>query len=131
LIYVVGDEVDNPEGATGTVDDEENFAIDDDDNIPFACHICREPFKNPVVTLCGHYFCNDCIVNTYKNQSKLCPVCEKQTFGVFNRPIKLLKKLQQQQGNEGDSAADGSNKPVVAKPQTSRRFGSWAVSTET
>lgn len=30
---------------------------DDEEELPFACHICREPFTRPVVTKCKHYFC--------------------------------------------------------------------------
>ncbi len=36
---------------------------EEDDNLPFACYTCRKPWgeaKNPVVTLCKHYFCEDC-----------------------------------------------------------------------
>jgi len=33
-----------------------------------------------------------------------CPICNRQTFGVFNRALKLIKKLQ---GKEDES------KPIV------------------
>lgn len=33
---------------------------DDDDSLPFACYICRQPFEDPVVTKCKHYFCEHC-----------------------------------------------------------------------
>lgn len=33
---------------------------DDEDELPFACFICREPFTDPVVTQCKHYFCEHC-----------------------------------------------------------------------
>jgi hypothetical protein len=32
-------------------------AKEEEDPIPFACFICREPFTAPVVTKCKHYFC--------------------------------------------------------------------------
>ena len=32
----------------------------DDEELPFACFICREPFTDPVVTQCKHYFCEHC-----------------------------------------------------------------------
>jgi len=35
---------------------------DDDDSLPFACFICRQPFVDPVVTRCKHYFCEHCAV---------------------------------------------------------------------
>ncbi len=34
-----------------------------DDDLPFACLICRKPWgeaKDPVVTRCKHYFCESC-----------------------------------------------------------------------
>lgn len=30
---------------------------DEEEEVPFACLICRKPFTEPVVTKCGHYFC--------------------------------------------------------------------------
>lgn len=36
-----------------TVEEEES----DDEDVPFACLICRQPFTEPIVTKCGHYFC--------------------------------------------------------------------------
>jgi RING finger protein 113A len=33
---------------------------DDEDELPFACFICRENFVDPVVTKCKHYFCEHC-----------------------------------------------------------------------
>ena len=42
-------------GKLGTTD-EEKAALNSDDGIPIACHICRGPFKSPIVTTCGHYF---------------------------------------------------------------------------
>ncbi|KAL9262422.1 Zinc finger CCCH domain-containing protein [Drosera capensis] len=33
---------------------------DNEDTLPFACFICRNPFVDPVVTKCKHYFCEHC-----------------------------------------------------------------------
>uniref|UniRef100_A0A7S2SXW6 C3H1-type domain-containing protein n=1 Tax=Rhizochromulina marina TaxID=1034831 RepID=A0A7S2SXW6_9STRA len=42
----------------GTEDDEEKQlrVNGEDDDLPFACFLCRGPFKEPVVTTCGHFF---------------------------------------------------------------------------
>lgn len=47
-----GDDAD--EGGGGQSDE------DDDDALPFACFICRQPFIDPVVTKCKHFFCEHC-----------------------------------------------------------------------
>ncbi|KAL8494946.1 hypothetical protein ACS0TY_019203 [Phlomoides rotata] len=44
-------------------DDEEGPESGDEDDenaLPFACFICREPFVDAVVTRCKHYFCEHC-----------------------------------------------------------------------
>jgi RING finger protein 113A len=95
----------------------ENLAVEDssdesEEELPFACFICREPFDNPVVTKyvfspafclasvphtnttphdagyggmrrCQHYFCMKCAVDHYKRDKK-CFVCNAQTNGIFN-----------------------------------------------
>jgi RING finger protein 113A len=60
---------------------------DDDDamleHIPFACIICREPYKDPIVTKCGHYFCEACALKRYRKDPS-CAACGAGTGGVFN-----------------------------------------------
>jgi len=73
------------------------------DGLPFACYLCRNPFTDPVVTTCNHYFCQKCIMQHVKLNgtnanigsaatSSSCPVCQKDTHGVFNYPNKLYQK---------------------------------------
>lgn len=68
---------------------------DDDDarleNIPFACVICKDKYKDPVVTKCGHYFCESCALKRYRKDPS-CAICGAGTGGVFN-VAKNLKKL--------------------------------------
>ncbi|KAL8704723.1 MAG: hypothetical protein Q9201_002147 [Fulgogasparrea decipioides] len=67
---------------------------DDDallENIPFACIICKKPYTNPIVTKCGHYFCEACALQRYR-KSPSCAVCGAGTGGVFNG-AKGLRKL--------------------------------------
>ena len=85
-------------------DDDVDYEIKDEegldtDGLPFACFICRGPFINPVVTLCNHYFCAQCAINTSRTNSK-CQACGKETSGVFNAARKLIKKLKQIQGEK-------------------------------
>jgi RING finger protein 113A len=74
----------------------DNDDDDDDDgamleNIPFACIICKEPYKDPIVTKCGHYFCEACALKRYRKDPS-CMACGAGTGGVFN-VAKGLKKL--------------------------------------
>lgn len=39
---------------------------DDDNALPFACFICRQPFVDPVMTKCKHYFCEHCALKVLK-----------------------------------------------------------------
>jgi len=72
-----------------------NEDSDDDDTalegIPFACIICREAYKDPIVTKCGHYFCESCALKRYRKDPS-CAACGAGTNGVFN-VAKGLKKL--------------------------------------
>lgn len=70
-------------------EDEEDEALLRD--IPFVCIICREPYKEPVVTRCGHYFCESCALGRYR-RDPTCAACGVGTSGVFNA-AKRLKQL--------------------------------------
>jgi RING finger protein 113A len=61
------------------------------EELPFACHICRQKFTKPVVTQCGHYFCEGCAVRRYAANPN-CAVCAKPTLGIFNVARKLLAR---------------------------------------
>lgn len=74
--------------------------IHSSDGLPFACHICRDFFKDPVVTNCSHYFCQECVLGHVKAGSSLCPICSKETHGVFHEPTKLLNKKRKVCGRE-------------------------------
>jgi RING finger protein 113A len=76
------------------LDEKDEFAILADEELPFACFVCRENFtiqKNPVITLCGHYFCGPCAMKPGVDK---CQICQASTQGVFNKAVKLLKKLK-------------------------------------
>ncbi|GAB1312014.1 RNA-splicing factor [Madurella fahalii] len=82
--------------ATGGKGDEER---DEDEmeaamleNIPFACIICKGPYKSPIVTRCGHYFCEGCALKRYRKDPS-CAACGAGTNGVFNAAKRLQKLL--------------------------------------
>lgn len=79
-------------GAKTAEDDEDE---DDDDlleSIPFACIICKKPYTNPIITKCGHYFCESCALQRYRKNPS-CAACGAGTGGVFNVAKKLNRLL--------------------------------------
>jgi RING finger protein 113A len=73
---------------------EDDDSEDDDamlEGIPFACILCREPYTYPIVTKCGHYFCEKCALDRYRKDPS-CAACGAGTNGIFNG-AKGLKKL--------------------------------------
>ncbi|KAL6718741.1 RNA-splicing factor [Lecanora helva] len=69
--------------------EEEDAALE---GIPFACIICKKSYTNPIVTKCGHYFCEACALQRYR-KSPSCAACGAGTGGVFNGAKNLRKIL--------------------------------------
>ena len=81
----------NRNKAKGDDEDDDDEAILD--NIPFACIICKESYKEPIVTRCGHYFCLPCALQRYRKDPS-CAACGSGTNGVFNTASRLKKLLE-------------------------------------
>ncbi|KAI3787418.1 hypothetical protein L1987_41873 [Smallanthus sonchifolius] len=73
-------------------EDEDNDQDDDEDGLPFACFICRQPFVDPVVTKCKHYFCEHCALKHHAKKKK-CYVCNQPTLGIFNSAHEIRKRM--------------------------------------
>ncbi|KAF5512844.1 Pre-mRNA-splicing factor cwc24 [Colletotrichum aenigma] len=71
-------------------DDEEDAMLE---NIPFACIICTEAYKAPIITRCGHYFCEPCALKRYR-KDPTCAACGAGTNGVFNSASRLKTLLE-------------------------------------
>lgn len=96
---------------------EEDEEDDDDavlEGIPFACIICKEKYKDPIVTKCGHYFCESCALKRYRKDPS-CAACGAGTGGVFN-VAKGLKKLLDK---KRDRAAKRRQKAIEAGEEVS------------
>lgn len=77
--------------AVATMDEEEKLLL----SIPFVCILCKEAYKRPVVTRCGHYFCEKCAMTRYmKEKKKQCANCGADTNGTFNMARKLSDLLE-------------------------------------
>ncbi|CAK4033809.1 Pre-mRNA-splicing factor cwc24 [Lecanosticta acicola] len=78
--------------------------------IPFACIICKESYKSPMVTKCGHYFCEKCATNRYmKEKKKTCAACGTDTGGSFGVARKLKDLLEKKRKREEERAARADN----------------------
>lgn len=101
-------------------DGEENYEIhsQQDDNLdehglPSTCRICSGPFRSPIQTTCGHYFCESCALSHYSSSGN-CFHCSKPTHGIFNDAPKLAqrsKPLIKAQNNESEAASDTGSSP--------------------
>jgi RING finger protein 113A len=96
--------------------------------LPFACHICRGPFQAPVLTACGHYFCERCAVERNKASGD-CALCGEATSGIFHAAPKLRAALAQRKavaeeagGAAGAGAAGGGSE---AEEQEAEGEGGW------
>jgi RING finger protein 113A len=90
-------------------DDEDEDAMLE--NIPFACIICKESYKTPVITRCGHYFCEPCALKRYRKDPS-CAACGSGTNGVFNTAKNLKKLLERKREREAEideAASDDDN----------------------
>ncbi|KAI6707913.1 hypothetical protein PZA11_005400 [Diplocarpon coronariae] len=84
------------------------------EGIPFACLICKNNYKDPVTTRCGHYFCESCALKRYRKDPS-CAICGAGTGGVF-KMAKNLKKLLEKKSMR---AAKGRKKAVEAGEEAS------------
>ncbi|KAK3336977.1 hypothetical protein B0T19DRAFT_481401 [Cercophora scortea] len=96
---------------TKTKDDDDDKQAQEDeeeamlDNIPFVCILCKGAYKAPVVTRCGHYFCEACALKRYRSRDPGCAACGAATNGVFNAAKKLQKLLDRKREKGGAAAA--------------------------
>tara|TARA_B110000090_G_scaffold198309_1_gene237093 strand:- start:164 stop:673 length:510 start_codon:yes stop_codon:yes gene_type:complete len=66
-----------------------------ENKFPFACYICRDTFKRPVVTRCQHYFCEACALARFIRQKKRdCAVCGVGLDGNFTVAKDLIAYLK-------------------------------------
>ncbi|KAL1695032.1 hypothetical protein GGG16DRAFT_121995 [Schizophyllum commune] len=107
--YLAGWQLDklaeNPQRQAG--DASESDSDSDDEDIPFACLICRKPYTDPIVTRCGHYFCSACAIKRFAKTPK-CLACGSPTAGIFNRADRVIEKMQKKrkEREERDKESD-------------------------
>ncbi|TDL26022.1 hypothetical protein BD410DRAFT_716835 [Rickenella mellea] len=84
---------------------DESDSDSDDEDIPFACLICRKPYTDPVVTRCGHYYCSACAIKRFAKTPK-CLACGSPTGGIFNRADKVIAKMEMKRKEEKEAEQD-------------------------
>ncbi|KIP06535.1 hypothetical protein PHLGIDRAFT_30457 [Phlebiopsis gigantea 11061_1 CR5-6] len=83
----------------------------DEEDIPFACLICRKPYTDPIVTRCGHYFDSACAIRRFAKTPK-CAACGAPTGGIFNRADKIIEKTRKKrEEKEAAEEDDGDGAP--------------------
>ncbi|KAJ6629485.1 hypothetical protein B0H10DRAFT_2208872 [Mycena sp. CBHHK59/15] len=101
--YLAGWQLDklaeNPQKQVG--DDSDS---DSDEDVPFACLICRKHYTDPIVTRCGHYFCSACAIKRFAKTPK-CVACGAPTGGIFNRADKILEKVNKKRKDKEEKKA--------------------------
>lgn len=91
--YLAGWQLELMPNSIAHQESEDEGSAEGEGDVPFACLICRKPFTNPVMTKCGHYFCQDCAIKRYAKSPK-CFACGAQTQGIFNSAMKILERMQ-------------------------------------
>ncbi|KAF2141880.1 uncharacterized protein K452DRAFT_287850 [Aplosporella prunicola CBS 121167] len=100
-------------GEDAEKEEEENKLLE---KIPFACVICKKPYTQPIVTNCGHYFCEKCALQRFR-KSPSCAICGAGTGGRFNEAKNLkklldkkrdrIRKKKEKMREEGEEVSDG------------------------
>ena len=78
-------------------DEEDGMAMLE--KIPFKCIICVDDYKFPVITRCGHYFCEECALKRFR-KDPTCAACGTGTNGVFNTAKRLQGLLDRKKKRE-------------------------------
>jgi RING finger protein 113A len=94
--------------------DDDGFDLSVLEKIPFACIICKQSYKTPIITKCGHYFCESCALKRYR-KDPTCAACEAKTGGVFNGAKNLQRLLEKKQKYEDKKKAEEEAKAAAEK----------------
>ena len=63
-----------------------------EDNYCYHCSVCHDIFKDPVILLCSHSFCNACLQRWWREKGiKQCPLC-KEIHSTDHLPCNLALK---------------------------------------
>ncbi|SMN22239.1 similar to Saccharomyces cerevisiae YLR323C CWC24 Essential protein, component of a complex containing Cef1p [Maudiozyma saulgeensis] len=89
----------NTDWKVDVIENGDNEIISKD--VPFKCVICKEDYKDPIVTNCGHYFCRACFTKRI-DKDLSCFICRTNTNGVAKIAKDLKKKLRKMKESTKD-----------------------------
>ncbi|KAL3310489.1 hypothetical protein Ciccas_010947 [Cichlidogyrus casuarinus] len=92
--WQIDQEIEN--GTYGMDTEDDRYVIRDanpEDDIPDECMICREEYKDPVMTSCKHYFCSDCALKRFFKTAR-CYACNEDTRGIFSNVPDLNERIR-------------------------------------
>lgn len=102
--------------ASGDADSSDDDA--DAIGLPSTCYACSERWEKcksmPIVTTCGHHFCEDCAMEHFAKTPK-CMACDAPTGGIFNacdaleEKVKKAKERAKEAKSEAAAASSGHN----------------------
>jgi RING finger protein 113A len=96
--------------------------VKEEKELPFACHLCRNTFVDPVVTKCNHFFCEKCALKHYDGgKNTKCAVCSEQTFGVFNTAYEMIRKMKREEERKAKPKAEWEIE------EKERKYQTWAI----
>jgi RING finger protein 113A len=95
--------------------------IESDSELAFECPICNGEFKAPIITKCGHHFCEACILQHYKKKSK-CFVCGENLGGIFNCALDLEKRIAKRKAAITQKEEESKEKVAELQKQQDHSF---------
>ena len=87
----------NPDTDYENTDDVASEMLDCRDSV---CQICWSKFNDPIVTACGHFFCERCVRHRYLRETT-CFVCERELGGRIKIAQTVEKLLVRKAKREG------------------------------
>lgn len=69
---------------------ESETKVAEKEQLPFKCVLCKQDYKAPIKTDCGHIYCKSCFLSRYKQKKSQCFICGSETNGV----LKPLSKVE-------------------------------------
>lgn len=77
------------------------------------CSVCVNLFFEPMTLQCGHTFCYECVINTFRSCKKDCPLCKHpittqpcKAIGIENFTNLYLSSVKQEEREEFEQRAD-------------------------